>query len=141
MPENIAERVLRLAAVTLKERGVQHGDTRRSFMMAADLWSTYVGHAFSSRNEFKLYPSDVTNMLAIMKLVRSVYGNSEDNYIDGSGYIALSAMLEDMKPGKGVSEWNDSQSESEWRKSPDEEGSKEPSSPASPDQMDRQSMS
>jgi len=32
-------------------------------------------------------------MMALTKMVRSVYGFSEDNFVDGAGYTALAAML------------------------------------------------
>lgn len=91
---DIAEKVLLDAGDTIRHRLKDHGHTNRSFGMIADLWTNYIAHTFTIRGETKLYPHDVAKMMALIKVARSVYGDSHDNFVDGAGYLALAAMLE-----------------------------------------------
>ena len=88
-----AERILLDAGDIIRKRNVEHGHTERSFRMIAELWGTFITHAFTIRGETKLYPRDIATMMQLTKISRSVYGYSEDNFVDGAGYAALAAML------------------------------------------------
>ena len=107
VPLDIAEKVLLDAAGLIRERLKEHGHTERSFKMVAELWTNYIKHSYTIRGENKLLPYDVAQMMALMKMARSVYGYSMDNFTDGVGYTALAAMLQDpaqqpayIPPGK-----------------------------------------
>jgi hypothetical protein len=90
---DIAEKVLLDAGNAIRERHKEHGHTERSFAMIGEMWSTYIAHAFTNRNEHKLKPHDIAQMMAVLKIARSVYGYSMDNFTDGAGYTSLAAML------------------------------------------------
>ena len=81
------------AAERIRKAGAEHGDCSGSFSMLADMWTSYISHACSVRSDHKLRPADVAQMLAMLKIVRSIYGNSHDNFVDQAGYTALASML------------------------------------------------
>lgn len=89
----ISEEVLSEASHAVRTRNLIHGHTLRSFTMIAEMWTTYIKHAYTIRGVMELRADDVAQMQAIVKQVRSIYGESNDNYIDEAGYAALSAML------------------------------------------------
>jgi hypothetical protein len=99
---DVSEKVLLDAGDAIRARLKEHGHTERSFTMIAEMWTTYIKHSFTSSNGVHLRPYDVAQMMNILKMARSVYGYSEDNFVDGAGYTALAAMLhpdrEDNKP-------------------------------------------
>jgi len=90
---SLSEKVLLDAGDAIRQRLKDHGNTERSFQMIADLWSVYINHSFTSRGDLKLRPYDVAQMMSMVKKARSVYGFTEDNFVDDAGYAALAAML------------------------------------------------
>jgi len=90
----VAQDVLGEALNEVKTKSSVHGDTVNSFSMIAELWTTYIRHTSVARNQTIVQPNDVAQMMAMLKLSRSVYGKSSDNYVDGAGYTALAAMLD-----------------------------------------------
>jgi len=90
----IAQDVLGEALNEVKTKSLVHGDTVNSFTMISELWTTYIRHTSVVRNQTIVLPNDVAQMMAMLKLSRSVYGKSNDNYVDGAGYTALAAMLD-----------------------------------------------
>jgi hypothetical protein len=92
-PLDIAEGTLLDAGDAIRSRLKEHGHTERSFRMIGELWSVYISHAYTSRDELHLQPHDIANMMAIVKIARAVYGYSMDNFVDAAGYSALASML------------------------------------------------
>ena len=92
-PLEVAESVLLDAADAVRSRLKEHGHTERSFKMIGELWSNYITHAYTSRDELHLQAHDVAQMMALVKIARATYGYSMDNFVDGAGYTALAAML------------------------------------------------
>jgi hypothetical protein len=100
----ISERVLLDAGDAIRSRLKEHGHTERSFGMIADLWTTYINHSFTSRGDVKLRPYDIAQMMSMVKMARSTYGYSFDNFVDGAGYTALSALLHPERKEDATSE-------------------------------------
>jgi hypothetical protein len=98
-PLEIAESVLLDAGDAIRKRLDEHGHTERSFRMIGELWSVYMTHAYTARDELKLQPHDVAFMMDLMKTARAVYGYSRDNFVDKAGFTSLAAMLA-PKPAK-----------------------------------------
>jgi hypothetical protein len=92
-PLEIAEGTLLDAASTIRGRLEEHGHTERSFKMIGELWSVYISHAYTARDDLMLKPHDIAQMMALLKVARAVYGYSMDNFTDGAGYTALASML------------------------------------------------
>jgi Domain of unknown function (DUF6378) len=92
-PIDVAESILLDAGTAIRDRLQEHGHTERSFKMIGELWSNYITHAYTSRDELHLQAHDVAQMMALVKIARATYGYSLDNFVDGAGYTALAAML------------------------------------------------
>ena len=95
---DIAEKILLDAADAIRRASQQHGHTYRSFSLIAEMWTSYMIHVFTRTGEAKLRPHDVAQMQAMVKQARSVYGRSNDNFVDQAGYTSLAAMLIDGIP-------------------------------------------
>jgi hypothetical protein len=104
---SVGEHVLLDAAQAIRDRNKEHGHTERSFSMIAEMWTNYMKHAFTIRGKTELQPHDVAQMMVLLKIARSVYGSAVDNFVDGAGYTALSAMLQ-PKPAPKKEEDNGS---------------------------------
>lgn len=94
--------ILNKAASLVGHERVGHGSVEESFGMIAELWSTHINHAAAVRSglgmpvpAIHLTASDVLHMMADVKRVRALYGDSHnlENYWDNAGYIALAGML------------------------------------------------
>jgi hypothetical protein len=72
--------------------------------MIAEMWSTYISHAYTLRGEVQLKPHDVAMLMDMVKTARSVYGYSEDNFKDKAGYSSLAAMLHPDAPNREPAE-------------------------------------
>lgn len=90
---DIAEKILDDARKAVTTKAEQHGDTEASFLMMADLWSTYVNHVSIIKGGIELDAGDVAQMMVMLKIARSAYGHGRDNYVDAAGYTALAAMV------------------------------------------------
>lgn len=91
MAASIAQEAARIVA---GDRNAQHGDKERSFVAIAGLWNAYLA-ARKVGPEAPVTPVDVTNMMVLLKLARSVQGDSahRDHYVDAVGYAAISGEL------------------------------------------------
>jgi hypothetical protein len=96
-PKSIPEEILQQAIQEVNSKAEEHGDTAESFRMISELWSVYVNHARANREGPPVTPHDVAQMMILIKIARSVYGESEDNFIDTAGYAALAAMFKDSE--------------------------------------------
>jgi hypothetical protein len=94
LPENRNEAldVLRSAEEAIVN-GTKHGDPFNSFQMIGELWTVYLTHIGNARVDPTILPHDVAEMMSMVKVARTVYGEDEDNYVDQLGYTALAAML------------------------------------------------
>jgi hypothetical protein len=92
-PLEIAEGTLLDAGDAIRSRLKEHGHTERSFKMIGELWSVYISHAYTNRDDLQLKPHDIAMMMDLVKTARSVYGYSMDNFTDKAGYSALASML------------------------------------------------
>jgi hypothetical protein len=61
--------------------------------MIGQLWNVYLDHARLRRGNEFIQPRDVAQMMIMVKIARSLYGHSRDNFVDAAGYSALAAML------------------------------------------------
>jgi hypothetical protein len=89
------ELIVKAGNTISKDRPGVHGSAENSFQMIGNLWTQYLRHVFSVRNEDEILPQDVARMMEMMKIARSVYGDptNRDNYVDSIGYAALAGML------------------------------------------------
>jgi hypothetical protein len=97
----IAGHTLQVAMrAVMVERADQHGSAEDSFAMIAALWDVYLQHSFIHKMEKSISGSDVAHMMTLLKIARSLYGNSSNNdhYADAAGYQALAAMLNNAGP-------------------------------------------
>lgn len=63
-----------------------HGKKERSFQMASDLWSAYLGTKVSAH--------DVAECMSLLKKARGKCGEPiRDHYVDDSGYTAIAGEL------------------------------------------------
>lgn len=73
-----------------------HGSAEQSFQMIADLWTVYLNHVSRVRDDTRIRPEDVAQMMSMLKKARAVYGDvtNDDNFVDDLGYTALAGMLQ-----------------------------------------------
>ena len=70
------------------ERQGTYGKAEDSFKVIADLWSGYL--------PVKVTPTDVANMMILMKVARNASGvYKEDNWVDICGYAALGGEIQE----------------------------------------------
>jgi hypothetical protein len=63
------------------------------------LWRTYISHVEERPYDSSILPHDVANMMILVKIARSMYGDyHEDNFVDAAGYAALAGMLAPQGP-------------------------------------------
>ena len=79
--------------ITQGARNATHGPKERSFNAIAHLWDAYL---FARKDGYSagITGIDVSNMMILLKLGRSVQGQPvRDHYVDMAGYAALSGEL------------------------------------------------
>lgn len=84
---NTRTHILNEAIRVLGHRGIDHGDPGRTYDFCAELWSSYT--------RVKLSSTDVMNMMALLKMARTKFGDPThmDHYVDEVGYVALAAEM------------------------------------------------
>lgn len=88
--------ILDAAKETVYERPEQHGDPEDSFRVIANFWSEYIG-ATKEEGRQHVTPSDVANMMILLKVARSAGGHyDEDNPVDIAGYAENYARLQEV---------------------------------------------
>jgi len=90
---SIASSILTEAAtIVAGDRQTTHGDKERSFGAIASLWNAYI--AARKAPEAALSGFDVAQMMALLKIVRSVQGKPvRDHFVDAAGYTAIAGEL------------------------------------------------
>lgn len=87
-------------------RNNTHGDKERSSQTIARFWTTYLSatqrEAFGDDNYSPAYvhitPSDVAQMMVLLKIARSVHGEQvRDHYVDEAGYAAVAGELAEVE--------------------------------------------
>ena len=76
------------------DRNSQYGEPEDNFSLIAEYWSVYTGK--------KIQAKDVAIMMCLLKIARMRSGKKDDNYIDGIGYLACGAEIEDTEKGGRV---------------------------------------
>jgi hypothetical protein len=86
--------ILREAAGIVEgARNATHGDKERSFQAIAGMWNAYL--AARKNPSALIQPVDVSNMMVVLKIGRSVQGEAvRDHYVDMAGYAAISGELQ-----------------------------------------------
>lgn len=88
-----AKEVLEEAIAQVSTKSNEHGNTEHSFEMIAALWDAYIKHSTVAQGFMEVKPTDVAQLMVLLKIARSVYGESGDNYVDEAGYGALASLL------------------------------------------------
>lgn len=73
-----------------------YGDVLTSFQQIADYWTTYVKRAmYAIRDDspFELTPTDVANMMILLKVSRAQKKGDRDSYVDIAGYAGCVEKL------------------------------------------------
>jgi hypothetical protein len=87
------EEILKTASDIAEGKRDANG-AENSFNLIADLWTAYLREA--SGMEATLLPSDVAQMMVLLKVARSVCGSpNPDHYVDQAGYSAWAGYLRD----------------------------------------------
>lgn len=100
----VAGTILRTAEKTVcQDRGNSHGGAEDSFAMIGHLWENYLRDTMLSRgidgkssiNNLDVTPTDVANMMVLLKIARSIYGDPHhaDHYIDAAGYTSIAGSF------------------------------------------------
>ena len=89
-----ASAILREAAdIAAGARSATHGEKERSFQVIGDFWELYLSSRKAGR-EAPIEPTDVSAMMALLKLGRSLAGKAvRDHFVDGAGYFAIAGEL------------------------------------------------
>lgn len=99
----VAKNILVEATRTIMtDRPGVHGSAEQSFNMIGHLWTVYMRHVRRVRGNDIVKPEDVAQMMVLLKMSRSVYGdpNNVDNFVDAIGYEALAGMLQLPDPAQ-----------------------------------------
>ena len=87
MGENVRSAVLKEASeLTNGQRQSDYGTPQDNFGCIAQMWSAYLGHAVSA--------GDVCYMMTLLKVARLRNGPHHDSAVDGAGYMALGAEMD-----------------------------------------------
>lgn len=89
MGENIRSAVLREASELINgQRQSDYGTPQENFGCIAQMWSAYLGPDVS------ITAGDVCRMMTLLKVARLRNGPHHDSGVDGAGYMALGAEMD-----------------------------------------------
>lgn len=75
------------------DRNRSYGEPTQNFQDIADGWNTLLRHKLKDGS--KIDPGDTAAMMVLVKLVRRIAGDSEDNWIDIAGYAGCGAQCDE----------------------------------------------
>lgn len=104
----IAKATIETALKTIMtDRPGVHGSAENSFEMIGELWTVWVKHTARIRGEMIITGADVSQMMAMLKKARAIYGDATnaDNFIDDVGYTGLAAMLQLPDPNGEITKY------------------------------------
>lgn len=89
-PQTAGQILAKVKVMVEGDRNTTHGPKAPSFRVIAALWETYL----NGKKTPRITPADVTNMMVLLKMARSIQGEPiEDHYLDMVGYAAISGEL------------------------------------------------
>ncbi len=77
------------------DRQKDYGPPWENFQDIADVWTPYVMRALESHDI--LTPTDIANLMVLLKTIRQVRGYNRDSVLDIIGYAACSEVINDTK--------------------------------------------
>ena len=77
-------------------REQDYGKVENNFGLIARLWSVYLGA--------EITPTDVSMMMALLKIARIKNGGTEDSFVDLAGYAACGGEINDKRKSDRGSE-------------------------------------
>ena len=81
--------VLTQVSIIVGQRDKSHGNFQDNLTMIANLWSTYLGVEISA--------AQAANCMTMLKIARSAYNPTTDDFLDMVGYSAIAAALHEKK--------------------------------------------
>lgn len=82
------------------DRAHQHGDAHFQFSSIAEFWTVYLANRGLMDADRVLEDHDVAQMMVLLKVSRAMIGSFKaDDYIDQTGYSALTYALKNRIPG------------------------------------------
>jgi hypothetical protein len=76
------------------DRADTHGNLLENFYLISSFWQNYLTSSIGVDIELK--PSDVANMMILLKVARSISGEyNADDFIDMAGYAGIAGYLSD----------------------------------------------
>lgn len=89
-----AEILAKASQLVSADRHQTHGDSLVNHQCIANLWNGYLRGRVASGNDTELAPTDIANMMELLKIARRLNGDfNVDDYVDGAGYSALAGKL------------------------------------------------
>lgn len=86
---NEVTHVLTTVNKIVEKRDQTHGNFDDNLTMIANLWGTYLGVEISA--------AQVANCMTMLKIARSAFNPTVDDYLDMVGYSAIAAALHEKK--------------------------------------------
>lgn len=78
------------------DREQQYGAPEDNFAAIAELWEPYIRRkCVSLGSDVTILPTDIANLMILLKLARNVTGSKADNWVDIAGYAACGGELDE----------------------------------------------
>lgn len=84
--------ILEEAQRVIFERQGSYDAPENNFRRIVTLWNAYLD---GKQDKLPLTEKDVALMMVLMKIAREVYKHSEDNLVDGCGYLQCAQLIEE----------------------------------------------